>query len=77
MRVLIALPVMFSLLCAGIAVRVDAQIALPSVQLPDTSRTLPSLPDIVAEPLETAGDTLARVRLDRIDRLLRDNSDRI
>jgi hypothetical protein len=77
MRVLIALPVMFSLLCAGIAVRVDAQIALPSVQLPDTSRTLPSLPDIVAEPLETAGDTLARVRLDRIDRLLRDNRDRI
>jgi hypothetical protein len=77
MRVLIALPVMFSLLCAGIAVRVDAQIALPSVRLPDTSRTLPSLPDIVAEPLEAAGDTLARVRLDRIDRLLRDNRDRI
>ena len=50
MRVLIALPVMFSLLCAGIAVRVDAQIALPSDRLPDTTRTLPSLPDIVAEP---------------------------
>ncbi|QCB54850.1 serine protease [Sphingopyxis sp. PAMC25046] len=77
MRIFVALPVMFSLLCAGIAVRVDAQIALPSVQLPDTSRTLPSLPDIVAEPLQAAGDTLARVRLDRIDRLLHDNRDRI
>src|SRR3546814_7305093 len=43
MRAPIALPVMLSLLCAGITARVDAQIALPSVQLP---RTLPSLPEI-------------------------------
>lgn len=74
MRVLIALPVMLSLLCAGIAARVDAQIALPSVQLP---RTLPSLPEIGAEPLIAVRETLAQVRLDRIATLLRDNRDRI
>ena len=74
MRALIALPVMFSLLCAGIAARVDAQIALPSVQLP---RTLPSLPEIGAEPLTAIRDTLAQARLDRIAKLLRDNRDGI
>src|SRR3546814_15151374 len=74
MRAPIALPVMLSLLCAGITARVDAQIALPSVQLP---RTLPSLPEIGAEPLTAVRDTLAQVRLDRIATLLRDNRDRI
>src|SRR3546814_10597563 len=74
MRAPIALPVMLSLLCVGIAARVDAQIALPSVQLP---RTLPSLPEIGAEPLTAVRDTLAQVRLDRIATLLRDNRDRI
>src|SRR3546814_21068297 len=61
MRAPIALPVMLSLLCVGIAARVDAQIALPSVQLP---RTLPSLPEIGAEPLTAVRDTLAQVRLE-------------
>ena len=77
MRALIALPVMLSLLCAGIAARVDAQIALPSVQLPGVARTLPSLPEIDTEPLIDVRDTLARARLDRIATLLRDNRDRI
>src|SRR3546814_3300431 len=57
MRAPIALPVMLSLLCAGITARVDAQIALPSVQLP---RTLPSLPEIGAAPLTAVRDTLAQ-----------------
>src|SRR3546814_17452387 len=74
MRAPLALPVMLSLLCSGITARVDAQIALPSVQLP---RTLPSLPEIGAEPLTAVRDTLAQVRLDRIATLLRDNRDRI
>ena len=77
MRALVALPMMLSLLCAGTAARVDAQIALPPVQLPDPAHTLPSLPDIGAEPLVAVRDTLARVRLDRIASLLRDNRDRI
>src|SRR3546814_8736610 len=62
MRAPIALPVMLSLLCVGIAARVDAQIALPSVQLP---RTLPSLPEIGVETLTAVRDPLAQVRLDR------------
>src|SRR3546814_4354447 len=74
MRAPLALPVMLSLLCSGITARVDAQIALPSVQLP---RTLPSLPEIGAGPLTAVRDTLAQVRLDRIATLLRDNRDRI
>lgn len=77
MRTLVALLLTISLLFTGMAVRVDAQIALPPVQLPDAARTLPSLPNIGAEPLIAIGDTLAQVRLDRITTLLRDNRDRI
>lgn len=77
MRALITLALTISLLAAGIAARVDAQIALPPVQLPDAARTLPSLPDIGAEPLTTLRGTLAQVRLDRIATLLRDNRDHI
>ncbi len=77
MRALIALSLTLSFLCAGIASRVDAQIGLPSVQLPDVGRTLPALPEIDTEPLTDVRDTLARARLDRIATLLRDNRDRI
>ena len=77
MRALITLALTISLLVAGIAARVDAQIALPPVQLPDAARTLPSLPDIGAEPLTTLRGTLAQVRLDRVATLLRDNRDHI
>lgn len=77
MRVLVALLLTISLLFTGIPARVAAQIALPPVQLPDISRTLPSLPDIGAEPLIAVGDMLARARIDRITTLLRDNRDRI
>jgi len=73
MRVLVALVVMMWLLSGGMAPRLDAQIALPPVQLPDAARTLPSLPDLNPEPLVTVGDTLAQVRLDRITALLRDS----
>ncbi|NYF32189.1 S8 family serine peptidase [Sphingopyxis sp. JAI108] len=77
MRALIALPMMLSLLSAGIAAHADAQIALPPVQLPDAARTLPSLPDISSEPLVAVRNTLAQLRIDRIAALLRDNRDRI
>lgn len=77
MRVLIALPVMLLLLAAGIGARVDAQIALPPIGLPDVGRTLPPLPDIGSDPLVAVRDTLAQVRLDRIGELLRDHRDRI
>lgn len=77
MRALVALILTITLLSAGVAAHVDAQIALPPVRLPDTAGTLPSLPEIGAEPLATVGNTLAQVRLDRITMLLRDNRDRI
>lgn len=77
MRALIALILTISLLPAGMAVHVDAQIALPPVRLPDAAGTLHSLPEIGTEPLATVSDTLAQVRLDRITTLLRDNRDRI
>ena len=77
MRVLIALVLTISLLSTVVAARVVAQVALPSVQLPDAARTLPSLPRVGAEPLIAVGDTLAQVRLERITTLLRDNRDRI
>ncbi|WP_447765818.1 S8 family serine peptidase [Sphingopyxis panaciterrae] len=76
MRVLVALLLTISLLSAAMTARVDAQIALPPVQLPDAARTLPSLPNL-AEPLPRVGDTLAQMRLDRITTLLRDNRERI
>lgn len=77
MRVLTTLALTICLPCAGMAARVDAQIALPPVQLPDAARTLPSLPNVGAEPLITIGDTLAQLRLDRITSLLRDKPDQI
>ena len=77
MRILTALMLMISLLLPGAGQGVHAQVALPPVQLPDAARTLPSLPDIGIEPLVTVGDTLARVRLDRITSLLRENRTRV
>jgi len=77
MRALIALGLTISLLFTGMATRLFAQIALPPVQLPDAARTLPSLQDLGAEPLITAGDRLAQVRLNRVTALLRDNRSRI
>ena len=68
---------MLSLLLAVSGQRVDAQIGLPPVQLPDASRTLPSLPDVGAEPLIAVGDTLAQARVERITVLLRDRRDRV
>ena len=77
MRRSIALIATLSLLLGASGQRVDAQIAVPSVQLPDAARTLPSLPDIGTEPLIAVGDTLAQARLDRITSLLRDRRDRV
>lgn len=54
-----------------------AQVALPSVQLPDAARTLPTLPDLNAQPLIAAGDRLTAIRLDRIAALVHDNRDSI
>ena len=65
MRVLITLVLTISLVSTAMATRLFAQIALPPVQLPDASRTLPSLPNLGAEPVIAVGDTLAKVRLDR------------
>ena len=77
MRALVALILTITLLSAGLAAHVNAQIALPPVRLPDAAGTLHSLPEIGAEPMVTVSDTLAQVRLDRITMLLRDNRDRI
>lgn len=74
MRIIVALALTISLLSASMAV---AQVALPQVQLPDAATNLPSLPRVGADPLIAVRDTLARVRLDRITTLLRDNRDRI
>ena len=51
MRVLITLVLTISLVSTAMATRLFAQIALPPVQLPDASRTLPSLPNLGTEPL--------------------------
>lgn len=68
---------MLGLLLGGASAHVAAQIALPSVQLPDVGRMLPPLPDIDAGRLAEVGDRLVRVRLDRITGLVRANRDRI
>ncbi|RYD45092.1 MAG: serine protease [Sphingomonadales bacterium] len=57
--------------------RVAAQVSLPQVQLPDAARTLPTLPDVDARPLISAGDRLTEIRLDRIASLVRRNRDSI
>lgn len=77
MRALVAFILMISLLPAGMAAQVAAQIALPPVRLPDAAATLPPLPEVGAEPLETVSNSLAQLRLDRITTLLRNNRDRI
>ncbi|WP_194953808.1 S8 family serine peptidase [Sphingopyxis solisilvae] len=71
MRKWTALILIFIVLMPGPAQRGLAQIALPPVQLPDATRTLPPLPNVGAEPLSRVGDTLAEVRADRILNLLR------
>jgi hypothetical protein len=53
--ILLAVP---CILLGGADQRVAAQVALPQVQLPDAARTLPSLPDVDAQPLISAGDRL-------------------
>lgn len=77
MRVFIAPILAITLLATGWTARVGAQIAVPSVQLPETARTLPTLPDLDARPLIQVGDTLAEARLDRIRALLRNHRDRV
>lgn len=77
MRVFIAPILAITLLATGWTARVGAQIAVPSVQLPETARTLPALPDLDARPLIQVGDTLAEARLDRIRALLRNHRDRV
>ena len=72
--ILLAVP---CILLGGADQRVAAQVALPQVQLPDAARTLPSLPDVDAQPLISAGDRLTGVRLDRITALVRRNRDSI
>jgi hypothetical protein len=67
----------FCLLLAATDQRVAAQVGLPSVQLPDAARTLPSLPDLNAQPLIAAGDRLSQIRLDRITTLMRGNRESI
>ncbi len=75
-RYLTALLLMIGLLL-GNAPQLRAQIALPSVQLPDAARTLPPLPDLGNQPLIAVGDTLAQARLGRITDILRTQRDRI
>lgn len=77
MRRSTALILILAMLMPGSVPRGFAQVALPSVQLPDATRTLPPLPNLGTEPLARIGDTLAEVRLDRITNLLRDQRDRI
>lgn len=59
------------ILPGGAHQRASAQVALPQVQLPDAARTLPSLPDVDAQPLVSTGDRLTEIRLDRITALVR------
>jgi subtilisin family serine protease len=56
---------------------VAAQLGLPQVQLPDAARTLPTLPDVDADPLIAAADRLTQVRLDRIASLVERHRDSI
>ena len=59
------------------SVGAPAQVGLPPVTVPDTARILPPLPQIGADRIVRAPDTLARLRLDRITDLVRRNRDRI
>ncbi|WP_447751589.1 S8 family serine peptidase [Sphingopyxis fribergensis] len=68
---------MLCLLLGGADARVAAQVALPSVPLPDAGRILSPLPDIDAGQLAGIGERLARIRLDRVTGLVRSNRDRI
>lgn len=61
------------LILGGTDQRVAAQVALPRVQLPDATRTLPSLPDLKAQPLLSVGERLTALRLDRIAALVQRN----
>ncbi|MDR6834921.1 MULTISPECIES: hypothetical protein [unclassified Sphingopyxis] len=76
MRYLTALLLMIGLLLSN-GPQLRAQIALPSVQLPDAARTLPTLPKLGNQPLIAVGDTLAQARLGRMTDLLRTQRDRI
>ncbi|PKP88995.1 MAG: serine protease [Alphaproteobacteria bacterium HGW-Alphaproteobacteria-17] len=77
MRVFIAPILAIILLATGWAARVGAQVAVPSVQLPDVARTLPAFPELDARPLVQVADSLTEARLDRITTLLRDHRDRV
>jgi len=73
-------PLLSALLCllpAGMGQQAAAQIALPPIQLPDATRTLPPLPDLRAGPLISVVDRLAQTRLDRIAALLHDHRESI
>lgn len=59
------------LLLGGTGQRVVAQVTLLPLQLPDAARTLPSIPNLNAGPLISAGDRLTQIRLDRITSLVR------
>lgn len=65
------------LLLGGADQRAAAQVALPPVQLPDVTRTLPPLPDLNAQRLISSGDRLIQIRLDRISALVRDHRESI
>lgn len=68
---------MTALLLAGTTGSLHAQLALPSARLPGDLPTLPPLADLPAERLAGLRGTLAQLRRDRIDSLLRGNRDRI
>lgn len=73
MRFWTILLAILGILLGGADQRVSAQVVLPQVQLPDAARTLPSLPNVDAQPLISTGDRLTGVRLDRITSLVRRN----
>lgn len=63
---------------SGAGPRAEAQVVLPSAQLPDAGRVLSTLPDVgVLEPLAATSERLTQIRLGRIAALVRDNRDSI
>lgn len=68
--------VAISAMAALLLTSASAQV-LPPVNIPDTARILPPLPQVGTDFIARAPDTLARLRLDRITDLVRGNRDRI
>ncbi|WP_428683618.1 S8 family serine peptidase [Sphingopyxis sp.] len=78
MRIWTILVAAICLAIGGAGLRAQAQVSLPSAQLPDTGRVLSTLPDVgVLDPLAATTERLTQIRLDRITALVRDNRDSI